>query len=219
MKNQSKIIDYWATLEAGSVYHIYNHAIGNDNLFREHENYMFFIKKWKQYWACYMDVFAYCLMPNHFHVLGKLKPLTEDIRMEIKKEGTAKALAYLEGKVPENVFYESQFKRFFTSYSKAYGKKYNRVGSLFRAKFKRTLISDKEQLLDMMFYIHHNPIHHGFCTHFGQWAYCSYNDFMEEKEGFLFFPVLKYFGNTMEEALPHFEREHERYRLNFKSEL
>ncbi|GAB4423203.1 MAG: hypothetical protein OHK0039_39710 [Bacteroidia bacterium] len=66
-----------------------------------------------------MDVYAYCLMPNHFHVLGRFRPLSEAVTATIRQEDTAKAQAFLRGEVPVNAFYEDQFKRFFMSYSRA----------------------------------------------------------------------------------------------------
>jgi REP element-mobilizing transposase RayT len=211
-KNQK---DYWAKLEPGQVYHIYNHAVGDDDLFREPENYAFFLRRWKDYWQHYMDVYAYCLMPNHFHVVGRLKPLSETVKEAIQKENTSKAAAYLSGEAPANAFYEDQFKRFFTSYSRAFGKSYQRVGSLFRAKFKRIIIRNKEHLLDKIFYVHHNPIHHGFCTGYADYPYSSYHDYLEENGTWVHLSILAYFGNSRPAALAGFVQAHEKYRLGF----
>ena len=41
-------INYWASLEPDQVYHIYNHAVGPENLFREARDYHFFLKRWKK---------------------------------------------------------------------------------------------------------------------------------------------------------------------------
>ena len=54
-------------------YHIYNHANGDDNLFREQENYRFFLQQYAKYINPIADTYAYCLMPNHFHLLVKIK--------------------------------------------------------------------------------------------------------------------------------------------------
>jgi REP element-mobilizing transposase RayT len=210
-----KHIDYWAKLEPGQVYHIYNHAVGEDNLFKVPENYAFFLRRWKDYWAPYMDVYAYCLMPNHFHVIGRLKPMSEAIKEAIQKENTSKAQAFLSDDVPANTFYEDQFKRFFTSYSRAFGKAYHRVGSLFRAKFKRVLIHNREHLLDKLFYVHHNPIHHGFCPGYADYPYSSYHDYLEENGAWVHLPILKYFGTPRSAALEGFVQAHEEYRRNF----
>ena len=54
-------------------YHIYNHANGNENLFREQKNYEYFLEKYKQHINPIAETIAWCLMPNHFHLLVKIK--------------------------------------------------------------------------------------------------------------------------------------------------
>jgi putative transposase len=56
-------------MEPGQSYHIYNHANGNENIFREEENYLFFLKHYAKYLRNVVDTYAYCLMPSHFHLL------------------------------------------------------------------------------------------------------------------------------------------------------
>lgn len=56
-------------LETGQYYHIYNHANGDDNLFREAKNYPFFLQKYHQHISPIAETIAWCLMPNHFHLL------------------------------------------------------------------------------------------------------------------------------------------------------
>ena len=50
----------------GHFYHIYNRGVGRQPIFREGENYLFLLRRVKQY-ASSLDVavIAYCLMPNH----------------------------------------------------------------------------------------------------------------------------------------------------------
>jgi len=52
--------------EAGNLYHIYNQGNNRIPIFFSRENYLFFLKKIKQYVLPYADVLAWCLMPNHF---------------------------------------------------------------------------------------------------------------------------------------------------------
>src|SRR5690554_39819 len=54
-------------------YHIYNHANGDENLFREQKNYEYFLEKYKQHISPIAETIAWCLMPNHFHLLVKIK--------------------------------------------------------------------------------------------------------------------------------------------------
>jgi hypothetical protein len=63
--------------EPDRYYHIYNHANGNENLFVEGDNYKWFLRQYHTYISPIADTYAYCLMPNHFHFLIKLKSSKE----------------------------------------------------------------------------------------------------------------------------------------------
>src|SRR5699024_1758495 len=117
---------YHDHLEPGHFYHIYNHAIGSENLFRENKNYSFFLNKWEKYLLSYSDVWAYCLMPNHFHFLLEIKDKT-----------------FFPKRINENRFLENQFKRLFSSYTLSFNKVYERRGSLFQKSFKRVKIDSE----------------------------------------------------------------------------
>lgn len=60
-------------LNFDEYYHIYNHANGDENLFRKEENYSFFLRKHLQHISPIAETIAWCLMPNHFHFLIKIK--------------------------------------------------------------------------------------------------------------------------------------------------
>ncbi|MBI4037796.1 transposase [Candidatus Curtissbacteria bacterium] len=74
-----------------------------------------------------IELVAYCLMPNHFHMLVKQKkPTSIDIFMN--------SLG--------------------TRYTMYFNRKYNRVGSLWQAVYKAVLVNSDEQLLHLVRYIH-----------------------------------------------------------------
>ena len=60
-------------MEPGCYYHIYNHANGNEDIFLEAENYRWFLHQYNIYVSPVAETCAYCLLPNHFHFLIKLK--------------------------------------------------------------------------------------------------------------------------------------------------
>ena len=64
-------------MEPGQTYHNFNHANGSENIFREDENYRFFLKQYANYLGDVVETYAYCLMPNHFHFLVGVKPEDE----------------------------------------------------------------------------------------------------------------------------------------------
>ncbi len=60
-------------LQPNRTYHIFNHANGFENIFTEDENYRFFIDKYKQYILPIAETYAYCLLPNHFHLVVRIR--------------------------------------------------------------------------------------------------------------------------------------------------
>ena len=49
--------------------HIFNHANGFEDVFRGKENYRFFLEKYRLYIYPIAETYAYCLMPNYFHLV------------------------------------------------------------------------------------------------------------------------------------------------------
>ncbi|MEO5572289.1 MAG: hypothetical protein ABIT08_16050, partial [Bacteroidia bacterium] len=60
-------------LEPDKFYHIYNHAVGKENFFENDANYKWFLGKFIKYAVPVCDVFAFSLMPNHFHFTVRIK--------------------------------------------------------------------------------------------------------------------------------------------------
>ena len=60
-------------LEHETYYHIYNRGINGETLFREPDNYRHFLRLYDKYIEPVADTFAWCLMPNHFHLLVQIK--------------------------------------------------------------------------------------------------------------------------------------------------
>lgn len=65
--------DYHIPLLPGKKYHILSRAVGNEQLFLTEENYRFFLERYKKYVSPVADTFCYCLLPNHFHFLVRIK--------------------------------------------------------------------------------------------------------------------------------------------------
>ncbi len=72
-------------LEPDCYYHIYNHANGSDALFRSDENYYYFLEKYIQHIDPFVNTFAYCMMPNHFHFFIQVKEDQSQQTSEVSK--------------------------------------------------------------------------------------------------------------------------------------
>ena len=66
-------IDYYAKMESGKFYHVYNRTNNNEIAFKSNENYPYFLGKVEKYLPECLDIWAFCLMPTHFHFLVKVK--------------------------------------------------------------------------------------------------------------------------------------------------
>lgn len=162
-------------LEPGKFYHIYNHANEPENLFRASENYRFFLEKWARYIEPIARTYAYCLMPNHFHFLIKIRDEADiEFGLQISKGTSGKNQTF------QNLV-SKQFSNLFSSYTQAYNKLYSRKGSLFIPNFKAKEINSDSYLTRIIFYIHHNPLHHGFCSNLEDWPHSSYHALVSEK--------------------------------------
>ncbi|MEQ1588638.1 MAG: transposase, partial [Cyclobacteriaceae bacterium] len=66
----------------GSFYHIYNRGNNRQLIFFEERNYKFFLNKIEQYVVPHTNLLAWCLMPNHFHLLVQANLETQKIVRE-----------------------------------------------------------------------------------------------------------------------------------------
>ena len=156
-------------LEPEKVYHIWTHANGSENLFRNEENYRYFLEKYTQHIYPIAKTYAYCLMPNHLHLM-----------VEVREE---KELLNLRGfENPGGLIKISQkFGNLFNAYTKAYNQMYDRKGSLFIPKFRRKLIDNDSYFTRLIAYIHNNPIHHQFVRNLNDWSHSSYHSYLLNK--------------------------------------
>ena len=183
-------------------YHIFNHANGFENIFIEDENYRFYLEKYQEYISPIAETYAYCLMPNHFHVVVRIRKREQIIEIIQTKTNFATTnfsdtdnfskVSFDFGKVAEvnkvevsdediEKFLSKQFSNMFSSYTQSFNRMYKRRGSLFIKNFKREIILDKEYFLNAIVYTHRNPIHHGFCSRYSDWSYTSYCEIKAQK--------------------------------------
>lgn len=155
------------------TYHLISRANGSEKIFREPMNYSFFLEKLKKYVLPVIDLYAYCLLPNHFHLLGQIKNLQAiESHFELKKPGR-----FFSEKLTSDFIME-RFSNMLNSYCKSYNKMYLRKGSLFIDYLRRVEIISSQQVCSTGFYVHKNPVHHGYCTRMRDWPWSSYQDFL-----------------------------------------
>ena len=57
----------------GYFYHVFNRSNNKEKIFYNDNNYKFFLRKFDKYLSEYLEVYAFCLLPTHFHFLVKVK--------------------------------------------------------------------------------------------------------------------------------------------------
>lgn len=172
-------------LESDKVFHVYNRANGDEKLFRERRNYDFFLTKLQYYLLPVVQIYSYCLMPNHFHLLLRIRSKAE-IASITGPEAESKLNAY---------FVSKAFSNFFSCYTQAFNKVYKRKGSLFIKNFKRKQVGDEIYYRKLVYYIHLNPVVARMVRNPEDWAYSSYGVYLENRSSFIeTAEVLELFG-------------------------
>ena len=153
-----------------STYHVYNHGIGNSDIFFEPANYDYFLDLYKKHISPYASLFAFCLLPNHFHLILKIGEY-EQIEAFIKKREY-----HLSGNRYEKVNNKIAqiFGNLFNAYAKAVNKRYNRMGGIFVKSCKRKIVKDEDYLRQLILYVNTNAIHHQLAEEIEEWDYSSF---------------------------------------------
>ena len=137
-------------------YHIMVQGINKEYILNEVEDkrqYLKFINKVKKEIDVY--IVSYCIMDNHVHILIK--------------EEYIECLSRFMHKVN-------------TLYAMYYNKKYNRLGYVFRDRYKSQVIYSEKQLYTCINYIHNNPVKAGICRLASEYEYSSYNEYIKNME-------------------------------------
>jgi REP element-mobilizing transposase RayT len=134
-------------------FHIYNRGNNRERIFEQIEDYQFFIEKYREIVDPFVNTYAYCLLPNHFHFLIKVEPYDSNI------------MSYQ----PSHLF-----RKFFQAYAIWYNKKQSRRGSLFTKYYRRIEVTSDEYLKQVVFYIHRNPVKHGLTSDLKSYPFSSF---------------------------------------------
>ena len=166
----------------GEIFHICNKSISNYQIFRKERwifrflttiNYYNFIQVDKCLSKAIREpldlpdiminnhrrifsLLAYCIMPDHYHLLVKLQS------------------EYSFSKYMNNI--ENSYSRYFNTFNR-------RKGPLWQSQFRAVIVEDNETLLHIHRYIHLNPTTSGFVEKPEEWEWSSYKYFITEKRG------------------------------------
>jgi putative transposase len=171
-----------APLEPGCFYHIFNQGNARVKVFFKDDNYLYFLKKVDTYLIDFTEIYAFCLMSNHFHLLVRIKDENEIMEKAKKiKELNGFLNRHKKDKNLSGLIISEILRRLFMSYAKAINKQEKRTGSLFRKNFKRKKITDLKYLKQVVIYIHRNPQSHNIFFNFRNYPWSSYSKILEDK--------------------------------------
>jgi len=132
---------------AHNYYHVYNRGVEKRQIFMDNQDYVVYLGILKKYLSpkskalagnnrhayqriAEVELLAYCLMPNHVHLLFYQSSVDGITRL---------------------------MRRVMTSYAMYFNRRYNRVGGLFQGRYRASLIDTDNYLIHISRYIHLNP--------------------------------------------------------------
>lgn len=139
------------------VYHVMLRGVNRQEIFHDEEDNLKFIytlKRYKQQSA--IEIFAWCLMNNHVHIL--LREGNEDLSVTMK--------------------------RIAVSFAQYYNWKYRTSGHVFQGRFRSEVVEKKQYLLTVVRYIHQNPLKAHIVKGIADWHWSSCRDYYGEQTDF-----------------------------------
>lgn len=135
-----------------NIYHVVIKGADRQSLFEESKDYKKYLEILKEYKEqCQFELFAYCLMSNHVHLLLKVSSMP----------------------------LENIFRRINTYYAGWFNAKYSRTGHLQDDRYFSEPVETKEYLWNVIRYIHYNPLNAGLESTLGeQYMWNSYRDYL-----------------------------------------
>lgn len=140
------------THNPNSIYHVYNRGTCKMKIFINHNNYKYYLSKMTKYKEKFkINILAFCLMPNHIHLLLR------NISINNKSE--------------------TNFSKFIQSLHTSYAMYFNKMnkhqGHVFESTYKKKEIDTDEYLETIINYIHENPVRKKLCNKKQDWPYSS----------------------------------------------
>jgi REP element-mobilizing transposase RayT len=140
---------------ANAWYHILNRGRRGEPIFTSNRDYIGFIELLKD--TCEMwklRVAAYCLMPNHYHLL-----------VQTPNANISRCMRHIDG-----------------VYTQRFNRNHQSDGQLFRGRYKSILIDADHYLLQLVRYIHRNPLKAGLIDDMDRYVWSSHRGYLSKAE-------------------------------------
>lgn len=162
-----------------SFFHVMTQGINKSYIFDNEDDIKYYIDKMEQLTKEQnVKIMAYCIMSNHAHILLEAKKLEE---------------------------LSKYMQRLNTSYGRYYNKKYDKVGFVFRDRYKSEGIYSEKQLYNCIKYIANNPVKAGICEEPAEYPYSMYTKLSEVDDNtYLFLDIDEENNHTCKEVVKEF---------------
>lgn len=137
----------WRIEYPGALYHVLSR--GNerrDIFFDDRDRHLFLNTLGEMSTRFEVEIFAYALMPNHYHLL-----------MRTHRPNLSRSMQWLG-----------------VSYTNRLNARHNRIGHLFQGRFKSILVESDAYLIQLSCYIHRNPLRAGIVRRLADYQWSSY---------------------------------------------
>ena len=181
------------------IHHIYNQGNNRSKIFFKRDNYLFFLQKIKTYIMPYADILAWCLMPNHFHLMLNINEIELPMEKESKRR-TSQSFTQSETLTCSQRTFNDSIGIMLRSYTRAINKQENFSGSLFKSHTKAECVNcpqgiaptfinyegitkinvenPERQYPQICFdYIHQNPVKSGLVKKAVDWEFSSAREY------------------------------------------
>lgn len=137
-----------------TFYHVLSRGNERREIFRDEKDHLRFLDTLGRMVERFkLEVHAYVLMKNHFHLL-----------IHTKEANLSRAIQWLE-----------------VSYSVWFNRRHQRSGHLFQGRFKSFLIENDRYFTAMCLYIHGNPLRAGIVGRLSEYRWSSYGAYADKK--------------------------------------
>lgn len=134
-------------------YHVMNRGRRGEDIFYSSSDYNTFLLLLKETCEEFsLQVSAYCLMPNHYHLL-----------VNTPRGNLSRCMRHING-----------------VYTQRFNKEHEYDGQLFRGRYKSIIIGNDEYLLEVMKYIHMNPVKAGLVHDLLDFPWCSHKGYLSQ---------------------------------------
>ena len=165
------------------IYHVLLRGINRQIIFEDEEDSVKFLQTLSEYKEkSGYELYAYCLMGNHVHIL--FKEGKEDLSTVMRRIGA--------------------------SYVYWYNWKYERIGHLFQDRYKSEAVEDDKYLLSVLRYIHQNPLKAGLVKDIKEYRWSSYNEYMNKEKIIDINFILDLFDKDRQKAMALFHEFHKK---------